>query len=61
MVHLPFKEFFPKFVAYAQHKRAMKSRAQKIKDPNDVELPELPDEEEVEKVGKEIKEEESDI
>ncbi len=53
-----FQEFFVKFQAYAQHKRLMKAPKKRERQVVDeIELPEVPPEEEVEKVGKEVKEE----
>lgn len=52
-----FKEFYANIRRIAEHKRHMKVEHKKRQASDDVELPEVPGDDEVEKVGKKEKEE----
>ncbi len=53
-----FAEFLVKFMAYAEHTRLMKAPKKKVKELLDeIELPEVPTEQEVARVGKKVNEE----
>ncbi len=53
MSHDPFPVFLKKFRAFAEHRRLLKAPRRKKEEADDIELPEVPTEEEVAKVGKE--------